>query len=149
MKLSTKTRYGARLLFDLARHYGQGPVNIGDIAKRQDISVKYLEQIIRPLKKAKLVESVRGPKGGHILAKNPADISLGQIVRLLESGDELVECVEDPLKCERSSDCCVRKAWQEATIALYDKLNSTFLIDLLMYEEEFETKGDCTSLRKS
>ncbi|MBW2092418.1 MAG: Rrf2 family transcriptional regulator [Deltaproteobacteria bacterium] len=149
MKLSTKTRYGARLLFDLARHYGQGPVNIGDIAKRQDISVKYLEQIIRPLKKADLVESVRGPKGGHVLAKNPSEISLGQIVRLLESGDELVECVEDPIKCERSSDCCVRRAWQEATIALYDKLNSTFLTDLLKYEREFKEKGDCNPPARS
>jgi Rrf2 family protein len=67
---------------DLARHYDQNPVQIGEISKRQDISVKYLEQLIRPLKQAKLVTSVRGPKGGHLLAKKPEKITLGQIVRL-------------------------------------------------------------------
>ena len=79
MKLSTKTRYGTRLILDLARHHGQMPISIGDISKRQDISVKYLEQIIRPLKKANLVVSTRGPKGGHSLAKSPKEITLGDI----------------------------------------------------------------------
>ena len=68
MKLSTRSRYGTRILVDLARHKDQGPVQIGEISKRQDISVKYLEQLIRPLKQANLVTSVRGPKGGHLLA---------------------------------------------------------------------------------
>ena len=133
MKLSTKTRYGARLLLDLARHYGQRPVQIGDIAKRQDISVKYLEQIIRPLKKAGFVHSIRGPKGGHVLAKAPEAISLGQIVRLLEGGEKLSECVKAPEKCIKWEDCGVRVAWEEATAALYEKLNSITITDLLAY----------------
>ena len=146
MKLSTKTRYGTRLLLDLARCYGQGPVPVGDIAKRQDISVKYLEQIFRPLKKASLVFSIRGSKGGHALAKAPEEISFGQIVNLLESEDMLVECVRHPEKCTRSNDCVVRLAWQDATSALYEKLNSITITDLLAYEDGAGGEATCHSL---
>ena len=89
MKLSTRSRYGTRMMLDLAQRYDDGPVQIGDIAKRQDISVKYLEQLIIPLKKAKYVTSVRGPKGGHMLAKSPEKITVGEIVELLEGGTSL------------------------------------------------------------
>jgi len=131
MKLSTRSRYGTRILVDLARHHDQGPVQIGEISKRQDISVKYLEQLIRPLKQAHLVTSVRGPKGGHVLAKNPEDITLGQIVRLFEGQSELVECISHPEKCSMAEDCQVRLAWQDATRALYEKLDSTTIADLV------------------
>ena len=131
MKLSTRSRYGARILVDLARHNGQGPVQIGEISKRQDISVKYLEQLIRPLKQASMVTSVRGPKGGHMLAKDPADITLGQIVRLFEGQAELVECISNPEQCNMSDDCQVRLAWKEATRVLYEKLDSTTISDLM------------------
>ena len=131
MKLSTRSRYGARILVDLARHNGQGPVQIGEISKRQDISVKYLEQLIRPLKQASMVTSVRGPKGGHMLAKDPADITLGQIVRLFEGQAELVECISNPEQCNMADDCQVRLAWKEATRVLYEKLDSTTISDLM------------------
>ncbi len=131
MKLSTRSRYGARILVDLARHNNQGPVQIGEISKRQDISVKYLEQLIRPLKQAKLVESVRGPKGGHMLAKNPEKITLGQIVRLFEGQSDLVECVSSPETCNMADDCQVRLAWKDATRVLYEKLDSTTIADLM------------------
>ena len=131
MKLSTRSRYGTRILVDLARHNNQGPVQIGEISKRQDISVKYLEQLIRPLKQAKLVESVRGPKGGHMLAKKPEDITLGQIVRLFEGQSDLVECVSNPEKCNMADDCQVRLAWKDATRVLYEKLDSTTIADLI------------------
>ncbi|UCG06172.1 MAG: Rrf2 family transcriptional regulator [Desulfobacterales bacterium] len=131
MKLSTRSRYGARILVDLARHDNKGPVQIGEISKRQDISVKYLEQLIRPLKHAKLVKSVRGPKGGHLLAKNPEEISLGQIVRLFEGQSDLVECVSRPDKCHMADDCQVRLAWKDATRVLYEKLDSTTIADLM------------------
>ncbi len=131
MKLSTRSRYGARILVDLARHNGQGPVQIGEISKRQDISVKYLEQLIRPLKQASMVTSVRGPKGGHLLAKNPEEITLGQIVRLFEGQSELVECISHPEKCSMSDDCQVRLAWKDATRVLYEKLDSTTISDLM------------------
>ena len=131
MKLSTRSRYGTRILLDLARHNKQGPVQIGEISKRQDISVKYLEQLIRPLKQAELVESVRGPKGGHLLVKKPEDITLGQIVRLFEGQSDLVECVSNPEKCNMADDCQVRLAWSDATRVLYEKLDSTTIADLL------------------
>ncbi len=131
MKLSTRSRYGARILVDLARHNNQGPIQIGEISKRQDISVKYLEQLIRPLKQASMVTSVRGPKGGHMLAKNPKNITLGQIVRLFEGQAELVECISNPEQCNMSDDCQVRLAWKEATRVLYEKLDSTTISDLM------------------
>jgi Rrf2 family transcriptional regulator, iron-sulfur cluster assembly transcription factor len=131
MKLSTRSRYGARILVDLARHHTQGPVQIGEISKRQHISVKYLEQLIRPLKQADLVTSVRGPKGGHLLAKRPQEITLGQIVRLFEGQSDLVECINNPEKCIMSEDCQVRLAWQDATQVLYEKLDSTTIADLI------------------
>jgi Rrf2 family protein len=131
MKLSTRSRYGARILIDLARNKKQSPVQIGQISKRQDISVKYLEQLIRPLKKAKLVNSVRGPKGGHLLSEKPENITLGQVVRLFEGQTDLVECVNLPEKCAMSDDCQVRLAWRDATEVLYQKLDSTTIADLM------------------
>jgi len=131
MKLSTRSRYGARLLVDLARNRDQGPIQIGEISKRQEISVKYLEQLIRPLKKAKLVTSVRGPKGGHLLSEKPENITLGQVVRLFEGQAELVECISYPEKCPMSDDCQVRLAWRDATRVLYQKLDATTIADLM------------------
>lgn len=127
MKFSTRGRYGTRMMLDLALHYDQGPVQIGDIARRQDISVKYLEQLIIPLKKANFVNSVRGPKGGHMLAKHPKEITVGQIVEVLEGGLDLTVCVGDANICERSADCLIRDTWEEASKAMYDKLNSVSL----------------------
>lgn len=124
MKLSTRSRYGTRMMLDLAQHYKEGPVQIGEIAKRQEVSVKYLEQLIIPLKKANLIKSIRGPKGGHMLAKSPKEITVGQIVKVLEGGIDLSNCIEDADVCERSSDCLTRGIWEEATKAMYDKLNS-------------------------
>jgi Rrf2 family iron-sulfur cluster assembly transcriptional regulator len=132
VKLSTKSRYGTRLLVDLARNKSQGPIQIGDMSKRQNISVKYLEQIIRPLKKADLVDSVRGPKGGHVLARDPEKITLGEIVRLLEGQSEPVECISEPEKCPMSDDCQVRLAWREATRAFYEKLDTITIANLAM-----------------
>ena len=131
MKLSTRSRYGTRMLLDMAKHYNQGPVQLGDIAKRQNISVKYLEQIIIPLKKAQYVKSVRGPKGGHMLAKPPEQITVGEIVALLENGAGLVECVAHAELCERSESCPTRLIWREAAKAMFDKLKAITLADLL------------------
>jgi Rrf2 family iron-sulfur cluster assembly transcriptional regulator len=131
MKLSTRSRYGTRLLVHLARHQNQGPVQIGDIAKRENISVKYLEQIIQPLKKSRLVTSMRGPKGGHLLAQKPENITLGQVVRLFEGHTDLVECVSHPEKCNRADDCRIRLAWQEATQSLFERLDSITIAELI------------------
>ena len=130
MKLSTRSRYGTRLLLDMAQHYDQGPIQLGEIAKRQEISVKYLEQIIIPLKKANYVLSVRGPKGGHFLARPPEDINLGEIVALLEEGPSLVECSEHAEVCQRSNICPTRLIWKEVAQAMFDKLAAITLADL-------------------
>ena len=131
MKLSTRSRYGTRLLLDMAQNYQGGPLHLTSIANRQGISVKYLEQIIIPLKKANYVKSVRGPKGGHVLARPPEEITVGEIVALLEEGATLTECTERAAVCERSPTCPTRLIWKEAAKAMFDKLNTITLADLL------------------
>ena len=92
--------------------------------------MKYLEQLIIPLKKAKFIRSIRGPKGGHVLAKPPEEITIGEIVSVLEKGTDLVECAVNPEVCERSDDCKTRYIWDVATQAMYDKLNSITLSEV-------------------
>ncbi len=131
MKLSTKTRYGTRILIELALKINEGPVQVSKIAASQKIPVKYLEQILRTLKLAGIVKSMRGPKGGHLLDKKPEDLSLGQIVRLFEGQTDLVECVSSPEKCDMASECLVRNAWYDATSVLYEKLDGISIADLI------------------
>jgi Rrf2 family transcriptional regulator, iron-sulfur cluster assembly transcription factor len=131
MKLSTRSRYGTRLVLDMAEHYNEGPIRLGAIAKRQEISVKYLEQLIIPLKKAAYVKSVRGSRGGHMLARAPEEITVGEIVALLEGGLRLTECTEKPEVCNRSEACVTRLLWKDATQAMLEKLNSITLSDLV------------------
>jgi len=131
MKLSTRSRYGTRMMLDLAQHYDEGPVQIRNVSKRENISVKYLEQIIIPLKKANFIKSVRGPKGGHMLAKPPKAITVGEIVRVLDGGINLSSCIENPEVCDRTSDCLTRDLWEETTKAMYEKLNSATLSKMI------------------
>lgn len=131
MKLSTRSRYGTRMMLDLAQHYDDGPVQIGDIARRHDISVKYLEQLIIPLKKANYIKSVRGPKGGHVLAKPPEEITVGEVVKILEGGISLVDCIENPDICDRSETCLTRGIWETATRAMSQELDSMTLSDMI------------------
>lgn len=131
MKLSTRSRYGTRLMLNMAANYGQGVTRLAEIADKQGISLKYLEQIIIPLKKAAYVKSVRGGKGGHMLAKPPADITVGEIVALLEGGACFTKCAEDPSACERSEECLTRSLWQDAADVMFAKLNEVTLADLL------------------
>jgi len=135
MKLSTKSRYGTRLMLDMAQHYDDGPVHLATVAKRQGISVKYLEQIIIPLKKANYIQSVRGPKGGHQLARPPEEITVGEIVAVLEKGTTLTECSDNDGSCERSSTCLTRRLWKEAAQAMFDKLDSITLADVLKMDD--------------
>jgi Rrf2 family iron-sulfur cluster assembly transcriptional regulator len=140
MKLSTRSRYGTRLMLDMAQHYSDGPIHLSDIAKRQDVSVKYLEQIIIPLKKACYIESVRGPKGGHLLAKPPEEITVGEIVALLEEGTSLVKCCEDTTVCERTAICTTRILWIEASEAMFERLQAITLADLVERAKAMESK---------
>jgi Rrf2 family protein len=136
MKFSTKSRYGTRMILDLAQHYGQGAIQLGEIAKRQKISLKYLEQIIRPLKKADYVKSFRGAKGGHMLNKPPDEITVGEIVAVLEGGDTLIQCDQDPATCERKDLCLTRYLWIEAAKAMYTRLDEISFADLMSLQEE-------------
>ncbi len=131
MKLSTRSRYGVRMMLDLALHLDEGPVRLGAVAERQRIAVKYLEQIIIPLKKAKYVSSIRGPKGGHWLAKPPEEITVGEIVELLEGGLKLTGCVGKPAVCDRSDYCVTRFIWKEATEAIRERLDRITLRELM------------------
>ncbi len=139
MKLSTKSRYGARILLELAKHHETGaPLQVSEIARLQDIPMKYLEQLVRLLRLAGIVRSVRGPKGGHILNVPPEEISLGQVVRIFEGQEELVECISSPDTCVKATGCRFRQAWKEATEALYANLDSVKISDLMAPHDPIE-----------
>lgn len=135
MRLTTKSRYGTRLMLDLALYAKKGPVPLGDVAKRQKISLKYLEQLILKLKKAGLVKSQRGPFGGHMLNKSARRITVGDIVRTLEETTAITDCAETNDKlcgvCNRAGDCLSRWVWIEASKAMFDRLDEITLEGLV------------------
>ena len=139
MKLSTKGRYGVRLMFDLALHAGYGPVTLKDIAARQEISEKYLSNLILVLKNAGFVHSVRGSQGGYTLARPPRDITLKEILLVLEGSMCLVECSEKPLLCQRSEECLMRDVWSEVTGKMLDALES-FTLEGLMERQKLKRR---------
>ena len=131
MKLTTRSRYGTRMILDMALNGQDGPVRIKEIAARQGVSVKYLEKLVRELKQAGFVRSRRGPRGGHELDKPLESISVGDIVRTLEGDLSLVECDGDGGPCPRRTDCLTRGVWIEAARAMHEKLDSITLADLV------------------
>lgn len=134
MRLTTKSRYGVRLVLDLALYSKERPVSLGDIAQRQNISKKYLEKLIRKLKAAGYVKSRRGPFGGHMLAKNPKDISVGDLVRVLEETAAITDCADSEKLCgvcNRAGDCLSRWVWVEASKAMFDRLDSITVNNLI------------------
>jgi len=141
MKLSTKGRYGTRLMLELAIHYGKGPVALKDIAKRQEISEKYLWQLISPLKIAGLVNSTRGPSGGYTLAKKPSEITLNDIVSVLDGPLCIVDCVKDPSLCKRSANCVTREVWSETSEELSKVLASKTLEDMIKRQKNKDSPG--------
>jgi len=141
MKLSTRGRYGTRLLVELTKHYGKGPISMSQIAKNQDIPIKYLEQLIIPLKKGGLVTSVRGPKGGHMLSKPPDKIRLWEILKLLESKLAIIDCISDEKVCDHSDTCLVRPVWERAFRAMKEVFNETTLHDVLNFSENTQNRN--------
>jgi len=131
MKLSTRTRYGMRAIIELAQHEGKRPLQLKAIADRQDISVKYLEQLMSLLRSAGFVRSVRGSKGGYILARPAGEITASEIFRCLEGPVTTTECVEDEDCCKRSADCVARELWMEVEAAIQHVLSSTTLADVV------------------
>jgi len=142
MKISTRGRYGVRLMMELAAHYGEGTVLLKDIAEQQQISEKYLWQLINPLKAVGLINSVRGSKGGYTLAKPPSAITMKDIMGVLEGSLCLVDCVDNPAACDRSPSCVSRDLWGEASQIFTSKLESVTLADML---EKQRMKGGAPS----
>ena len=139
MKISTRSRYGMRAILELAISYGHGPLQLKVIAQHQDISVKYLEQIIALLKSGGLVRSVRGAKGGYILAKEPNQIKLSDVFDCLEGPVNTVDCVENQDYCAKAADCLARKVWAQIQGAINNILQSVTLQDLV---EKAKNKQD-------
>lgn len=131
MKVSTRTRYGIRAAIELAQHHKQGPLQLRIIAERQSISVKYLEQLVAVLRSGGIVRSLRGARGGYLLAKAPDQIRLSDVFHCLEGPVATTECVEDPEFCDRSMDCVARKLWTRVEGAVNEVLDSVTLQDLL------------------
>ncbi|MBC17994.1 MAG: hypothetical protein CL942_13190 [Desulfovibrio sp.] len=131
MKLSARSRYATRLLLDLALRETDSPQRTTILSESTGITVQFIEQILRPLKKAGLITSVRGAAGGHILNQDPAKITVGEIVRIMEGGISLTDCVTDDGLCKRSPICLTRKVWQRASRVLEQELDSITLADLM------------------
>jgi Rrf2 family transcriptional regulator, iron-sulfur cluster assembly transcription factor len=140
MKLSTRSRYGTRLMIDLAEHGFDKFVQLKDVSSRQGISLKYLEQIVIPLRKAKYLVSARGAGGGYRLAKSPGEITVGEIVALLEGGNRITDCAANPEVCDRAGSCLTRNLWIETAEVLFGKLNSVTLSDLIKNGEQTRQK---------
>jgi len=134
MKLSTKGRYGTRLMLDLAIHYGQGLVFLKHIAHRQEISEKYLGQLIIPLKNAGLIQSSRGAHGGYSLSRDPASITLKEVIEAVEGSLSLVECVDKPGICSKSASCINREVWAKLSEDMTHTLESITLRELAVKE---------------
>jgi Rrf2 family protein len=138
MKISTKIRYGARAMVELASHYGEGPIELKEIAKKENISLKYLEQVINPLRADGLVKAIRGAKGGYSLAKPPSEICLYDVIETLEGPLNLLECLGDAKACQRISSCVTREVWKEVSDAISRILYSVTLEDMVNRKREKE-----------
>lgn len=136
MKLSTKVRYGTRAMLDLASTHGNGPVLLKDIAKRQEISLKYLDRILSSLKTAGLVRALRGSKGGYSLTKEPSQITLKQILEALEGPLELVECINHHDSCRRVNFCVTHDVWSEIEKTMEARLDATTLEALVIKDAD-------------
>ena len=127
-------------MLELAKNYGKGPISMSDISRNLDIPIKYLEQLIIPLKKADLINSVRGPKGGHMLAKSPEQINIWSVLTLLETKFSFVDCLTDQGACESAATCPVRPIWGKAFRGMTKLFKETSLLDVLISFEDQQKK---------
>lgn len=142
MKLSTKGRYGVAAMYELALQHGQGPVSLKSVAQKQRISEHYLEQLMGTLRKAGYVKSVRGALGGYSLTKDPADISVGDIIRIMEGPIAPTDCLLENQAggdtCKRVSICVTRGVWAKVRDSITSVLDSISLADLCREEQNKE-----------
>lgn len=135
MYISTKGRYGTKALFELALHHGEGPMALREIAERQGLSEHYLEQLVAPLRKSGLVQSVRGAQGGYILARDPTTITVGDILRILEGPVSPTECALENFDfarcCANPGVCPDRDVWIRVRKGIEEVVDNITLSDLV------------------
>ena len=137
IRFSTRGEYGLRMMMDLARHYGQGPQPLSEVARHEALPATYLEQLVGELRRAGLVEGTRGVRGGYRLARPPSGITVGDVYRVLEGAVAPVECTAEdylPGACAREPVCLSRGIWARVQAAILEVLDSTTLDDLLISE---------------
>ena len=130
MKLSTKGRYGVKAMVDLAIHYGDLPVSIKTISERQSISEYYLEQLFSPLRKAELIRSIRGAQGGYVLNREPKDITVADVMNVLEGPVEIAECI-DSTECDNVDFCATRLLWEKIKNSIDEVMENITLQDIV------------------
>lgn len=150
IKLSTKGRYGTRLMQNLAQNYNNGneAVILKSVSDNENISIRYLEQIVIPLKISRLVKSIRGAGGGYTLARHPSEIKVSEILHALEGSCCLVDCGEDPDYCDRIPICASYDIWKEASNLLKDYFDSITLQDLIKLSDKKNPTGKAKSKAK-
>lgn len=137
MKISTKGRYALRLMLDMALNSNGEPVRIKDISARQELSDKYLEQIVSILNKAGLVKSIRGPQGGYLLTKQLDEYTVGMILRLTEGGLAPVTCLKDEVnECTKQDACATLPVWERLNHAISEVVDNISLADLVQWQQE-------------
>lgn len=140
LRLSRKGEYGVRAMFELAKNYDKGPLTIKEIARRQDVSIAYLEQLLNILRKSKLIKSQKGPGGGYVINKKPDEISVGMILNSLEGPVAIAQCLDPKTKgCKRIEGCVSRMLWKSLGEKIEDFLDTIKLNDLI--EEEIKLAG--------
>lgn len=132
MKLSTRGRYGLKAVHQLSLHYGEGPIPIKNIADQENLSESYLEQLFRELRRNNLLESVRGAQGGYMLSRDPSDITVGEILRVLEGNLSPSECIaEKDFLCNNEEKCVTRDVWKKIKTSIDEVVDSITLQDML------------------
>lgn len=149
MRLTTKGRYGMRLVLDIAQHEKYGPVSMAETSLRQDISAKYLERLVGELQRAGIIKSLRGREGGHLLAVPPDKITVGEVVRVLEGESAQLACSHNRLSCPRSVHCLTRAIWIAADQAMFEKLDSVTVKDIMEDGMNCISKKEAERLIKS
>ena len=135
IRMSTRGRYGARAVFELARNFDNGRLTVKGIADRTGIPMKYLEQIFFVMKEANFIHSARGPAGGYKLAVTPEDLTLLQVLETLEGSFGYVKCAKDPSSCEKVGACVFHKVWKELSATTERLLSGITYADLMKEAE--------------
>lgn len=148
MKLSTKGRYGVKAMVELAIHYGDSPLSIKTISQRQGISEYYLEQLFSPLRKAKLINSIRGAQGGYILGREPKDIKVSDIMYVLEGPIEIADCIEG-VACDNIDCCATRLLWTKIKNSIDEVMEGITLQDIVDDYNRIKEKNESLTLKRS